>query len=247
MRTTFLPFTVSSTLEAKEPLALDVIHPAMCPLCGQGGSPALVHAVYHRVSRSASYPACCLYLCTLCKYYFIGYYSIDTFGRSPDPHFRSSAPVRSFSYASFADEIESISPGFVSIFKQAERAEHEGLNLVCGMAYRAALEHLVKDYLCSLPDADPGEIKSSKLSDCIARIPSDRLKSLARAASWLGNDFSHYERRHEEYALSDLKDFIQTAALWIASDLKASAAEEMLARRGLGQSRISSLPSNPNM
>lgn len=49
----------------------------------------------------------------------------------------------------FPNEITDLSPEFVKIYNQAHHAEQEKLDMICGVGYRKALEHLVKDYIIS--------------------------------------------------------------------------------------------------
>ena len=48
---------------------------------------------------------------------------------------------------SFSDEIASLSADFVEIYNQAEIAETQNLDRICGMGYRRALEFLIDAYI----------------------------------------------------------------------------------------------------
>ena len=55
----------------------------------------------------------------------------------------------------FSDTIKEISPSFTDIYNQAYGAFQLGLNHVCGMGFRKALEFLIKDYaIRKRPDAE---------------------------------------------------------------------------------------------
>lgn len=72
------------------------------------------------------------------------------------------------------------------------------------------------------PAAD--KIRNEALGSCINnRINEPRLKSSARGAVWLGNDYSHYERRYTDSDVAQLKRFIDAVVYWI---LMESATEE---------------------
>lgn len=43
-------------------------------------------------------------------------------------------------------------------------------------------------------------------------------------AAWIGNDFSHYERRLSDLDLSDLKRFINATIAWIELELTTAEA-----------------------
>ena len=65
------------------------------------------------------------------------------------------------------EDISDLSSSFVEVYKQAERAEHDGLNLICGMAYRRALEFLVRDYCVDKFPEKVSEIDTKSLSEKI--------------------------------------------------------------------------------
>ena len=109
----------------------------------------------------------------------------------------------------FSDNIKSLSPDFCKIYNESYRAEQQGLTEICGMGYRKALEFLIKDYAISLNPNNSEEIKRKMLGQCINDyMENDKLKALARASSWLGNDETHYVRQNIDYSLKDLKNFI---------------------------------------
>jgi hypothetical protein len=129
--------------------------------------------------------------------------------------------------------INQISPEFVTIYAEAERAEHDGLKLICGPGYRKALEFLIKDYVIRLNAVDETdtpekqaeavakqqEIKSLPLARCISDYVTDsNVKQVAARAVWLGNDETHYLRKWEDKDLSDLKKLIRLTLHWIEMD-----------------------------
>lgn len=107
-----------------------------------------------------------------------------------------------------------------------------GLTEISGMGYRKALEFLIKDYaILRWPD-DAEVIRKMTLGNCInEKIGYDRLKTLAQRAVWLGNDFTHYERRFEDFEIEDLKRFIDAALFWIEAELTTDEAEQLDSRR----------------
>lgn len=97
------------------------------------------------------------------------------------------------------------------------------------MGYRKALEFLVKDYSISLHPDSAEEIKSAPLGECIKLyIDNARIEKLAKASTWLGNDETHYIRKHEEYSVENLKAFIRALTSFIASDLAVADAESLI-------------------
>ena len=129
----------------------------------------------------------------------------------------------------FSDGISRLSPQFVDIYHQAESAENHNLSEICGLGYRKSLEFLIKDYLIMLFPEKAGEIQNKNLGKCINdHVENSRIKSLAKASAWLGNDETHYIRKHPDYNLSDLKTFINATVAFIDSELAFLEAEKLL-------------------
>jgi hypothetical protein len=58
------------------------------------------------------------------------------------------------------------------------------------------------------------------LGACISNHVTDpHVKEVAKRATWLGNDETHYERRWEEKDVGDLKSLIDLAHYWIQAEL----------------------------
>ena len=67
------------------------------------------------------------------------------------------------------------------------------------------------------------------LGACISNyIKDDRLTTLARAATWLGNDETHYVRQHPDYTLKELKAFADAFITFIDADLAYEAALKLV-------------------
>lgn len=97
------------------------------------------------------------------------------------------------------------------------------------MAYRKALEFLVKDYAIMLQPNNKDNIVKAPLSRCINDyIDNNRIKKLAVASAWLGNDETHYERKFKDYNIDNLVEFINAIVSFIDSDISAVNAERMI-------------------
>lgn len=118
---------------------------------------------------------------------------------------------------------------FKDIYIQALTAEIYGLNEITGISFRKSLEFLVKDYLIKVLNENAEEIAKLPLFAAINKIDSVRIKNLAIAASWIGNDQTHYERRYEDKEVSDMKFFIKALLHFIASELSAIEASKFIA------------------
>lgn len=169
-------------------------------------------------------------LCKRCRNVFLSRF------KAPDEPFSSLVltfhdPVFSVPYKNkpqkFSEAIRVLSPGFVETYAQAETAEAQQLNAICGSGYRKALEYLVKDYLC-VNDPDNEElIRSEFLSKSIKRISDPRIKTLAERSAWIGNDETHYVRKHDELNFADMKKFIKAIMYYIESELAFKDAESI--------------------
>ena len=117
----------------------------------------------------------------------------------------------------------------MSIYKQAALAESLGLDQICGIGYRKAIEFLVKDYTIHKSPNSKDAILKATLGSCISNyIKDDRLTTLARAATWLGNDETHYVRQHPDYTLKELKAFADAFITFIDADLAYEAALKLV-------------------
>jgi len=116
------------------------------------------------------------------------------------------------------ETVKKISPKYYDIYVQAQFAEELGLNEICGMGYRKALEFLIRDYIKLSIDED--KTKNLKLGVCINNYIDDpKIKEAVRRATWLGNDETHYYRKWEDKDLQDLKVLLRIAINFIDSTL----------------------------
>lgn len=128
--------------------------------------------------------------------------------------------------------IDAISEQFVEIYTQAETAEAYNLMSICGVAYRKAAEFLIKDYVIMKQPEQESKIKKDALGKVISEQLSDfpKLQTLAKATAWIGNDETHYVRKHDDKDLNDLKAFLLAAATFIAADYDAEQALAMVSK-----------------
>jgi len=155
--------------------------------------------------------------CKKCKNSFIGY------TRQDGSIFRISKLSKgNHKTKEFPSEINEISPMFVKIYCESEFAEQESLSEICGVGYRKALEFLIKDYLIKKSSEKEKEIKKKSLGDCIKElIDNTRIKEIAKRATWLGNDETHYFRKWEDKDLEDLKRLIEITVHFITMEIES--------------------------
>ncbi|MGL5897260.1 MAG: DUF4145 domain-containing protein [Lactococcus lactis] len=164
------------------------------------------------------------FLCPSCEQYSVFEYTeINTY--------TEAAKLVDYSYTknvstNLPNNIEKVSPDFVKIYKQSQTAEAYNLIDICGVAYRKAAEFLIKDYVIRKFPNDEEAIKKGTLGNIISEKLGDfpKIQTLAKATAWLGNDETHYVRKHTDKDLADLKAFLLAAATFIAADYDADEA-----------------------
>jgi hypothetical protein len=194
--------------------------PDQCPLCGCTITPLILLPIAVETEKNAFECVANLF-CQHCSKPFQAVYSLN--GPAPISVAPKSIPARSFDL-----HIETLSPGFIKTYNQAYAAEALGLDELSGMGYRKSLEYLIKDYLISRDQDSAVSIRSEALGSCINnRINDERMKAPAKGAVWLGNDFTHYERRYEECDVEQLKRYIDATVYWILMEITSDEAAHM--------------------
>ena len=202
-------------------------YPHECPRCERGGKPQLIRAV--KADDDATYFHG-VFLCPFenCSALYLGLY-----GFYPSSGFHLTDTCALHEYADpreFGENIDKVSPGFQKIYNQAAKAEANGLTEICGPGYRRALEFLVKDFILNyeLKDADESrrsEVLNAQLGKCIEdHISYEKIQSVAKRATWLGNDETHYVRKWD-MDVAALKSLIELTVSWIDVILNTAAVE----------------------
>lgn len=196
----------------------DVQLATRCPCCGVHLTPLTIHGAVIDGNDDEESVIFILNFCSHCNECFISRHSFDE-ENDGGFSFDFAAPLSHFQH-DFSVSISRLSPDFVSIYNEALHAEEIGLKSICGMGYRKALEFLIKDYTIHKNPDKKEDIVKKQLMPCINDyIDDSRLKSLATAATWLGNDETHYTRKHEDYDLNNLKIFINAFVTFIEADM----------------------------
>jgi len=178
--------------------------PNICPRCGHAIHPLTVAPARENPDHHLEVTFQCPR--DRCNRIFISNYAIAAVGYA----FSESYP-REIIPARLEPAIEDLSPSFAKIFRQASIADRSGLSEIAGMAYRKALEFLVKDFVISETEneAEHDVIKRENLGTVIAtRVDDKRIKDTAKRAIWLANDETHYVRLWEGKDLDDLRKLL---------------------------------------
>lgn len=189
--------------------------PDECPCCHNNIEPVLCYGHYGFENPLTQV----VFRCPRhsCQSLFISLYEKER-SNSSEAVYRCSGPT-SMVKKDFDQFIQNISENFCDIYNEAFQAEQLGLLQVCGVGYRKALEFLIKDYLISLNLNDEEKIKKKSLGGCISEdVKSENIREVAKRATWLGNDETHYVRRWENKDLKDLKRLIDITIFWIEAE-----------------------------
>ena len=204
---------------------LEIEYPSVCPMCHKSGNPSYLSSYY--IDDEHNYPNLFVhFFCHNCEKTFLGNYHIRRYYDITG--LRGFEPVYNVEEREFPKHIKDLSPDFCNIYNQAYASQQYRLNDISGMAYRKALEFLVKDYAIFLHPDDKEAIIKAPLSQCINNyIDNGKIKHLAVASAWIGNDETHYERKQQEYNVDDLIEFINAIVSFIDFDISAMNAEKM--------------------
>lgn len=197
-----------------------------CPCCGITLLPTALHAVCVDHEDEEENVVYLLNHCEHCNECFISTHPYDTVN-DYSYSFQSSAPIKEVN-CSFSPAIYNLSSDFVEIYKQSYRAESLGLDKICGMGYRKAIEFLIKDYIIYKNPSVEDSVVRLQLMPCIKNyIHDERLVTLACASAWIGNDETHYQKRHSSYTLNNLRIFINAFVTFVDADLAYEAAKQL--------------------
>lgn len=129
----------------------------------------------------------------------------------------------------FEKEINLVSTKFSKIYNQALKAEAYNLEEIAGMGYRKSLEYLIKDYIIHKNPDKELEVKKMMLGKCISDlVENPKIKSMAKGATWLGNDETHYIRKWENKDIEDLKKLIDLTVYWIVFEMKTEEYKKVM-------------------
>lgn len=192
--------------EVDQLIEVEVEEVGECPICHKSGTPSFING-YLIASKENDIPITMFLIlyCTSCKQLYTAKYTSYSGLTNMCLNYTFPSTER---HIDFDNSIIGLSPEFVSIYNQSLEAESNQATIgLAGLGYRKSIEFLIKDYLIKEEHNDSATIKEMKLANCIDKLDK-HLQVIARAATWLGNDETHYFRKHEDYNINDLKDFI---------------------------------------
>lgn len=201
-----------------------------CPICNSSIAPVEKSKFFNSDSKMYFF----MFECPACNKGFITHYNYTNERKiKNDISYNMLKLVNSYPKVpelhQFDENIKKLSSNFCEIFNQAYVAEQMNLNEIAGIGYRKALELLIKDYCIDKNKEQEEKIKKEPLSQVITNyILSDKIKNLAKASIWIGNDETHYVRKYEDKDIKDLKRFISATVAYITYELIADSAQEFV-------------------
>lgn len=202
-----------------------------CPHCGKEVMPIVIFAVASKKSTEEKNEVAVLTRCprSECgKYNIQAYLSIKS--RSHIGAFYEMTRLKYTYHPPLENDLprklNEAFPAFKEIYDQSLKAESMGLDQIAGIGFRKSLEFLIKSYAISKDPDNQSKIEKETLSNTIKNRYGDfpKIQKLAELAAWIGNDETHFVKKHTEINISNMKEFLNAAALFIAADMEVDFA-----------------------
>lgn len=213
---------------------VDIEVPLICPFCKNTGKQNIIAATAY-FGKHDKYDGCSLSACSYCGSNSVNYYELDKDNSSHvgDITFKlvctSPQMIKS---DDIPDLITEKFPRFTKIYNQSKQAFEDSLDEIAGMGFRKSIEILITDFLKDFTPEGVNdewlENPKTSLSQKIDKLGSKRLITLSKTISYLGNDETHYTRRHEEHDTKSLLAFIKPLLSEIENELTYIEAENFL-------------------
>ena len=206
----------------------------ICPHCGIPIDPTVISANSNSLSSELSGTFGVFLSCTnpKCKKYHIQAFGFSKYSE------RSTIDIDEkiiYTYKpmlsnDLPNEINTNFPEFSSIYNQSLEAESMGLDQIAGVGFRKSLEFLIKSYAIELAPAKKETIEKETLMNTIKTRYNDfpKIQALAELATWIGNDETHFVKKHTSIDIQDMKRFIRSASSFIAADIDVDFATKYI-------------------
>ncbi|CAI3561150.1 hypothetical protein [Clostridium neonatale] len=199
-----------------------------CPICGIDMLPKVYGEIITR-----KYKIILLLECPSCNEVFVLKYDKkrekDINGYVDEKYIVEDIFPKSPTTKKFDEEIEKISEKFIITYNQSQIAETYKLDQIAGMGYRKSIEYLIKDYIIYNNPEKEEEVKKMMLGPCInTMVENPKIQKMAKGATWLGNDATHYVQKWEDKDIEDLKRLIDLTVYWIMYEIKTKEYEEIM-------------------
>lgn len=203
----------------------------ICPHCGKSMSPRIHAGVSESDYGGPGHDntAALLLSCVVCDMYFTRMFrlnELNKYGLPVEVELSYNPPVD----AKVPEEIDDISEKFSDIYMQSLKAKQAGLDQIYGMGLRKALEFLAKDFAIHLEPEKKEEITKNQLGYVIKNFFKDypNIIKLFQAASWIGNDEVHYDRKIPNEDAETILQFISVIMMQVSSQLIYEKAAKLV-------------------
>lgn len=207
--------------------------PTECPICHTPMCPEYLQQFYKRSLDRKEYVVL-FFQCKACnEIYAISYQLFKT----PDGCYKSNNSQLVTELTSISHQVPLIPPlpknllsdnfqRFQDVYSDACTADSLGLKEVAGMGIRKATEFLIKDFLIYRfeKEEDKEKVKNDSMIQCIRKLENQKLLTLAERCAWLGNDETHYVKKHTDHDLQDLKRFFFALIQYIDNEFTLEEA-----------------------
>ena len=175
--------------------------PMVCAYCGvfMDGEATLASSFQLADKQSALVVS---FKCARCKKHFLAVYIQE------DECLKLNTIIPIVENEALHEGLKAISPDFECIHQQAYRAEMRGDLDIAAIGYRTALEMLTKDFAIKELKEKENEVTNKSLAQMIKDYSgSVELQGASDVVRILGNDFTHYQKKHEEHGFDELKHY----------------------------------------
>lgn len=219
-------FDENQILETKVTTSVEIED--VCPMCHKAGKPEYANGCLIRSFNNGEKPLIfVVWYCTHCKRYYVSLYHMKSSLQNTELDTLYPYP-KEFDEQTVPQKVKETYPNFYKIYAEACECERQGLLSISGTGYRKALEFLVKDYLQKEQHLSETEVGDCRLEKCCKKIEFEDIRILANAATWLGNDETHYIVKHPEQDLKQMKKFLIALISSINNKYEISKAKELL-------------------
>lgn len=188
--------------------SLNGIHysiPKCCPICGIANAP--VRNSHTSISYTQSLTLQIFnWKCTNCGNKYVTGHTRESWA---DKNLKFLFIFPSSQPRSFSEKISTLSPRFIQIYKEAYYSEIAGHLSSAGIAYRLALEILIKDYAIVELHKEEKEVVDKKLYAAIENyLPDVNFQKVADVIRLKGNDYTHFKEKYDQVDFTMFKDYL---------------------------------------
>ncbi|CDZ74842.1 Hypothetical protein ING2D1G_0683 [Peptoniphilus sp. ING2-D1G] len=199
--------------------------PRTCPHCNHSMTPDVVLRSPELININGETVISLLCQCIDCKEFFALTYKLLSHQHERYPNYFKTSLIP-YNYSKYVEydipkEIEEFSPTFKEIYQQSQTAEAYNLNHIAGIGFRKSIEFLVKDFLINVVidnDEEKSKISKLNLSQAIDKLHNQSMINLAKAATWIGNDETHYIKKYQDKDINDMKKYIRALSHHLSSE-----------------------------